>query len=114
MEVEWSDMALAQLGEAIEYVSERFGVRVALDTYDKVDANVRRLGRFPEIGCYDGVVLSAMFPVRRLSIYPNLLYYFIDTEYDKIVVLGFVHSKRSPQTVNAILMKSLELYKRGE
>ena len=114
MEVEWSDLALAQLREVIEYVSERFGEQVALDTYYRVDTTVSRLGRFPEIGSSNGVVLSAKFPVRRLPISQNLLYYFIDTEYDKIVVLAFVHSRRSPQTVNAILMKSLERYKRGE
>ena len=39
MEVEWSDMALAQLREVIEYVSERFGEQVALDTYCQCNPN---------------------------------------------------------------------------
>lgn len=111
MEIEWSDMALAQLGDVIEYVSENFGERVALDTYDKVDSKVKGLVRFPESGRYDGVKLSSKYPLRHLVIAPNVLYYFVDTEYEKIVLLAFVHSKQSSRTVNSILKKSLEQYR---
>lgn len=43
MEVEWSDFALAQLGDVMEYVSENFGERVALNAYDRIDAKVNGL-----------------------------------------------------------------------
>ncbi len=111
MEVEWSDMALAQLGDVIEYVSDNFGERVALNTYDKIDAKVKSLVKFPESGRYDNVMISAIFPLRHLAIAPNVLYYFVDTEQDKIVLLSFVHSKQSSRTVNAMLKKSLLQYK---
>ncbi len=111
MEVEWSDMALAQLGDVMEYVSENFGERVAMNAYDKVKVKVDGLVKFPESGRYDGVKLSLRFPLRHLVIAPNVLYYFVDTEYDKIVILAFVHSKQSPRTVNALLKKSLEQYR---
>lgn len=31
MEIEWSDLALSQLGDIMDYVRDNFGERVALD-----------------------------------------------------------------------------------
>ena len=35
MEIEWTDMALAQLGDVVEYVAENFGIRTAQNVYDR-------------------------------------------------------------------------------
>ena len=37
MEVEWTDMALSQLGDAVEYVADNYGMRTAQNVYDKID-----------------------------------------------------------------------------
>ncbi len=112
MEVEWTDMALAQLGDTMEYVSENFGVMTAQKAYDRIDKQVQSLVRYPESGRYDGVKMAMKFPLRHLTVAPNMIYYFVDTELDKIVILAVVHSRQSSRTINAILRRSLEQYKK--
>ena len=112
MEVEWTDMALAQLGDVVEYVADNFGMRTAQKVYDKIDKKVQDLLKQPESGRYDGVKLSMKYPLRHLTIAPNILYYFVNEENDKLVVLTVVHSRQSPRTINSILRKSLEQYKK--
>ncbi len=112
MEIEWTNMALAQLGDVVEYVSENFGMRTAQKTYDKINQYVQRLLKHPESGRYDGVRLSMTYPLRHLVIAPNLLYYFVNTENDRIVILAVVHCKQSARTINAILRRSLEQYRK--
>ena len=78
MEVEWTDMALAQLGDVVEYVADNFGMK---------------------------------YPLRHLTLAPNILYYFVNVEKDKLVILAVVHSRQSPRTINSILKRSLEQYR---
>ena len=112
MEVEWTDMALAQLGDVVEYVADNFGMRTAQNVYDKIDKKVQDLLKQPESGRYDGVKLSMKYPLRHLTIAPNILYYFVNEENDKLVVLAVVHSRQSPRTINSILKRSLEQYRK--
>ena len=111
MEVEWTDMALAQLGNVVEYAADNFGVRTAQSVFDKIDKKVQSLLRQPESGRYDGVKLSMKYPLRHLTIAPNVLYYFVNAENDKLVILAVVHSSQSPRTINSILKRSLEQYR---
>ena len=112
MEIEWTDMALSQLGDVVEYVAENFGIRTAQNVYDKIDKKVQDLLKQPKSGQYDGVKLSMKYPLRHLTITPNILYYFVNTENDKLVILAVVHSRRSPQTINSMLKRSLEKYRK--
>ena len=112
MEVEWTDMALSQLGDAVEYVADNYGMRTAQNVYDKIDKKVQDLLKQPESGRYDGVNLSMEYPLRHLTIVPNILYYFVNTEDDKLVILAVVHSRQSPRTINSILKRSLEQYRK--
>ena len=112
MEVEWTDMALSQLGDVMEYVADNYGMRTAQNVYDKIDKKVQGLLKQPESGRYDGVKLLMEYPLRHLTIAPNILYYFVDAEKDKIVILAVVHSRQSPKTINSILKNSLEQYRK--
>ena len=53
MEVVWSDLALTQLDEVIDYVEEHFGASVSRKTLDDIDSKVGRLLLFPESGTPD-------------------------------------------------------------
>ena len=105
-------MALSQLGDVVEYVADNYGMRTAQNVYDKIDKKVQDLLKQPESGRYDGVNLSMEYPLRHLTIVPNILYYFVNTEDDKLVILAVVHSRQSPRTINSILKRSLEQYRK--
>lgn len=110
MEIEWTDMALEQLGNIIEWVANNFGKGVARKSYEKIKKHVQKLAVFPESGCYDGMKFSLFYSLRHLTIAPNVVYYLIDEKREIVVILAVVHSSQSPQTVNEILDRSLALY----
>ena len=85
-------------------------MRTAQNVYDNIDKKVQDLLKQPESGRYDGVKLSMDYPLRHLTIAPNILYYFVNTENDRLVILAVVHSRQSPRTVNLILKRSLEQF----
>lgn len=43
MEIIWSDIALHQLNEVLDYVEEHFGSSVACKTLDNINTKVERL-----------------------------------------------------------------------
>lgn len=110
MEIVWTDMALEQLGDSMEYVADKFGKNVARKSYDKIKKRVQELAVFPESGRYDGMKFSLFYSLRHLTIAPNVVYYLIDEKRDFIVIMAVIHSCQSPQTVCEILERSLTLY----
>ena len=114
MEVEWTDMALEQLGTSMEYVADVFGENVARKSYEKIRRRVQELAVFPESGRYDGMKFSLFYSMRHLTIAPNVVYYLTDEKRDVVVVIALVHSGQSPRTVNEILERGLALYAEKE
>lgn len=43
MEIKWSDLALRQLDDILDYVEEHFGSQTAIKTLEKVNSKVNRL-----------------------------------------------------------------------
>ena len=108
MEVIWSDLALQDLTEIAEYVSENFGDRVAYTSVEKLQEKVSRLKLFPESGVLDRKLSSLDFSVHHLIVEPNVIYYLLET--DRIVVMTILHTKRSTRFVNSVLHRFLEHY----
>ena len=108
MEVIWSDLALQDLTEIAEYVSENFGDRVAYTSVEKLQEKVSRLKLFPESGVLDRKLSSLDFYVHHLIVEPNVIYYLLET--DRIVVMTILHTKRSTRFVNSVLKRFLEHY----
>lgn len=108
MEVIWSDLALQDLTEMAEYVSENFGDRVAYTSVEKLQEKVSRLKLFPESGVLDRKLSSLDFSVHHLIVEPNVIYYLLET--DRIVVMTILHTKRSTRFVNSVLKRFLEHY----
>ena len=110
MEVKWSDLALKQLDDILDYVEERFGSRTAIKTLEKINSKVNRLMLFPESGSpdfgYSTLVESGSILIRHLKIEPNVVYYNVDG--DVINVMAIAHSKQSPMTVASMIKRFLE------
>lgn len=100
MEIIWSDIALHQLNEVLDYVEEHFGSSVAC-TLDNINTKVERLLLFPESGTpdysYSSKILNDNVLIRHLNIGPNIVYYNVDGEIINIMVIA--HYKQSTATV---------------
>ena len=101
MEIIWSDIALHQLNEVLDYVEEHFGSSVARKTLDNINTKVERLLLFPESGTpdysYSSKILNDNVLIRHLNIGPNIVYYNVDGEIINIMVIA--HYKQSTATV---------------
>lgn len=87
----WSDLALQDLTEIAEYVSENFGDRIAYTSVEKLQEKVSRLKLFPESGVLDRKLSSLDFSVHHLIVEPNVIYYLLET--DRFVVMTILHTK---------------------
>lgn len=110
MDIIWSDLALEQLDEILDFVEEQFGSRTAIRTLEKINSTVSRLALFPESGTPDFCHSSLSEPkgvlIRHLKIDPNVVYYNVDG--DVVNVMLIAHSKQSPKTVSAMIKRFLE------
>ena len=110
MEVKWSDLALKQLDDILDYVEERFGSLTAIKTLEKINSKVNRLMLFPESGSpdfgYSTLTESDSILIRHLKIDPNVVYYNVDG--DVINVMAIAHSKQSPKAVASMIKRFLE------
>lgn len=101
MEIIWSDLALKQLDEVLDYVEENFGSKTAFKTLERINSKVNRLLLFPESGTpdfeYSSLATSDRILIRHLLIEPNVVYYNVDG--DVINVMLIAHSKQSTRTV---------------
>ena len=80
MEVIWSDLAIHDLQNIAEYISDNFGDKVSEKSVNK----------------------------NHITLNPNVIYYLL--EKDTIVVMSLIHVKRSPRYVNRLLKAFLEQY----
>lgn len=110
MEIKWSDLALRQLDDLLDYVEEHFGSRTAIKTLEKINSKVNRLMIFPESGTpdfgYSALSESDSVLIRHLMIDPNVVYYNVDG--DVINVMAIAHSRQSPKTVAKMIKRFLE------
>lgn len=73
MEIVWSKLAKELLQSVLDYESEQLGESVALKTLEKIDAKVRRLALYPQIGVPDwNLSFSDSVQVRHLNLTPKL------------------------------------------
>ncbi len=108
MEVIWSDLAMRNLQNIAEYVSDKFGDMVSEQSISEIVKKVEGLTRFPESGVLDAAYSSSSFSVHHITLNPNVVYYLL--EKDAIVVMAIIHVKRSPRYVNKLLKTFLEHY----
>lgn len=110
MEIIWSDIALHQLNEVLDYVEEHFGSSVACKTLDNINTKVERLLLFPESGTpdynYSSKILNDNVLIRHLNLGPNIVYYNVDGEIINIMVI--VHCKQSTVTVVKMIKRWVE------
>lgn len=112
MEVVWSDLALTQLDEVIDYVEEHFGLLTSQNVLHNILTKTEELSLYPTHGIYDARYTSWVsereMSIRHLLLSPNRVYYLIDGE--QVVIMGIVHVKRSPQAVTSMIKRFLEEY----
>lgn len=110
MEVIWSDLALKQLDDILDYVEEHFGSHTARKTLEKINSKINRLMLFPESGIpdfnYSSLLIVDSVLVRHLAIEPNVVYYNVDGGVINIMLIA--HSKQSTETVTAMIKRFLE------
>lgn len=110
MEIKWSDLALRQLDDLLDYVEEHFGSRTAIKTLENINSKVNRLVLFPEAGTpdfgYSALAGSDSILIRHLKIDPNVVYYNVVG--DAINVMAIAHSRQSPKTVASMIKRFLE------
>ncbi len=110
MEVIWSDFAKQNLNSILDYVEDNFGVTVAMKTLQRIRTQVDCLHVFPEIGVRDRKYSVSEYSIRHIAVGPNVLYYMV---YPDTVVIGtIVHVRQSPETIDGILVRFLEQYKK--
>ena len=111
MEIIWSDIALHQLNEVLDYVEEHFGSSVACKTLDNINIKVERLLLFPESGTpdysYSSKILNDNVLIRHLDIGPNIVYYNVDGEIINIMVIA--HYKQSTAMIKRWVEHKIEL-----
>ena len=112
MEVVWSDLALTQLDEVLDYVEEHFGLLTSQEVLHNILEKTDELAQYSTHGIYDARYTSWVsgqnMVIRHLLIAPNRVYYLIDGE--QVVIMGIVHVKRSPQAVTSMIKRFLEEY----
>ena len=112
MEVVWSDLALTQLDEVMDYVEEHFGLLTSQKVLHNILEKTDELAQYSTHGIYDARYTSWVsgqdMVIRHLLLVPNRVYYLIDGE--QIVIIGIVHVKRSPQAVTSMIKRFLEEY----
>lgn len=101
MDVVWSDLALAQLNNILDYVEDNYGASVARQTLGKITSKVSRLSLFPSSGIWDAkytsLVADGEVTIRHIQVFPNVVYYLETAE--RIEVIALMHEKQSPETV---------------
>ena len=99
MEVVWSDLALTQLDEVMDYVEEHFGLLTSQKVLHNILEKTDELAQYSTHGIYDARYTSWVagqdMVIRHMLLVPNRVYYLIDDEH--VVIMGIVHVKRSPQ-----------------
>ena len=89
MEVTWSDLALQQLDEVVDYVEDNFGIITAQNTLDRILDGADQLTKYADHGIYDAkftsLVAKQKMVIRHLLIAPNRIYYLIDD--NKVVIM---------------------------
>ena len=112
MEVVWSDLALTQLDEVIDYVEEHFGLLTSQKVLHNILEKTDELAQYSTHGIYDARYTSWVsgqdMVIRHLLLAPNRVYYLIDGE--QVVIMGIVHVKRSPHAVTSMIKRFLEEY----
>ena len=112
MEVVWSDLALTQLDEVLDYVEEHFGLLTSQEVLHNILEKTDELAQYSTHGIYDARYTSWVsgqnMVIRHLLIAPNRVYYLIDGE--QVVIMGIVHVKRPPQAVTSMIKRFLEEY----
>ena len=95
MEVVWSDLALTQLDEVIDYVEEHFGLLTSQKVLHNILEKTDELAQYSTHGIYDARYTSWVsgqdMVIRHLLLAPNRVYYLIDGE--QVVIMGIVHVK---------------------
>ena len=113
MEVVWSDLALSQLDEVLDYVEEHFGLLTSQNVLHNILSKTEELAQYPTHGIYDARYTSWVsereMSIRHLLLKPNRVYYLVDGEH--VVIMGIVHIKRSPQAVTSMIKHFLEDWK---
>ena len=77
MVIVWSDLAEELLKSVLVYMTKQFGELIAMQTLEKVNAKIKQLERYPEIGIPD-FKLSSQYNdeailVRHLNLRPNII-----------------------------------------
>lgn len=84
MEVVWSDLALMQLDEVIDYVEEHFGLLTSQKVLHNILEKTDELAQYSTHGIYDARYTSWVsgqdMVIRHLLLAPNRVYYLIDGE----------------------------------
>lgn len=108
MEIIWSDLAMHDLKDIANYVSDNFGSSISVKSINKIVQRVNRLKNFPESGVLDKPYSSKIYSVHHVTINPNIIYYLLED--NAIVIMTIVHVKRSPNYINNRLKTFLEHY----
>lgn len=109
MEIVWSRLAKETLATIVEYVETNFNSTVAVKVYNKINGHVESLAFFPRIGMKDSYFSSSKIEVRYIINTPNIIHYGIKG--NTIIVISVFDTRRSPDTISAVVKDFLEHYK---
>ena len=109
MEIEWSLLASRQMDGILDFVEAEYGSMTAKKVFEKFEANICSLQRYPNRGILDSDLSDSQYTVRHLQLFPNVLYYVVKGDF--IIITAVMHYKQSPKTVYKTVMRSLESYR---
>lgn len=101
MIVEWSEGALHDYDEILNYLIQEFGVRVAQDFQDKLNDRISILSNFPQVGKMEFVSKRLKINYRSLTCKRyKIIYAPLD---DRLIIVSLWNNRRNPAVLRLIL-----------
>ncbi len=95
MTVEWSPRADETYGEILEYLSEQWGLQVAIRFMDEVEHTIELIRQFPRM-----FEASPSHPTIRKGFITKHTTLFYEIKDDTIELLVFWNNRRNPDDLN--------------